>query len=82
MYAQSQLDLVKAFEYVRHRRLAAGARRLGYPTTMLVLSLAAYTAPRRVTVACAMSREVKPTKLGRGWTGDLRVEAVGYTHYG
>ena len=35
---------------------------MGYPSTMLVLSVAAYTAPRRVTVARAMSREVKPNR--------------------
>ena len=66
-YAQAQLDLVKAFEYVVHRVLATGARKLAYPPKMLILSLAAYTAPRRVTAAGVMSREVRPTRgIGAG----------------
>ena len=68
-YIQVQLDLVKAFEYVPHAELCSGAAQLGYPRALLRLSVAAYTAPRRVTAASAMSREVGPRRGDWGGVG-------------
>ena len=66
-YAQVQLDLVKAFEYVPHLHWCKGAALLNYPRALLRLSLAAYTAPRRVVTASAMSRKVVPQRgIGAG----------------
>ena len=62
-YGQVLLDLVKAFETVRHDRLIDGALRLGYPLKMLKLSIDAYMLSRRVMIGGAFSREVQP---GRG----------------
>ena len=44
------IDLVKAFETVSHRELAEACLRLGYPPTLLRLSLAAYRLLRAVGV--------------------------------
>ena len=66
-YAQVQLDLVKAFEFVRHDKLYEGAASLGYLARMLELSTAAYTTTRRVKVAGAVSRGVRPRRgIGAG----------------
>ena len=57
-YAQSLLDLVKAFEKVPHRRLAQAARKHGYNVTVLRLTLAAYRLPRSIGVSGIYSRMV------------------------
>ena len=50
VHVDSMLDLVKAFETVPHQKLIDAAERLGYPTMLLRLSLAAYRFQRAVGV--------------------------------
>ena len=57
-YAQSLVDLVKAFEKVPHHRLAQAARKHGYNLTVLRLTLAAYRLPRSVGISGIYSRTV------------------------
>ena len=57
-YAQSLLDLVKAFEMLPHNRIAEAAMRHGYNLWLLRLSLAAYRLPRSLGIDGAYSRSV------------------------
>ena len=54
-YAQTLLDLVKAFERVPYRVLRREASRLGYPLRILRLTIAAYKLPRVIRVGEAIS---------------------------
>ena len=56
-YAQSLLDLVKAFERVHHWLLLREAIRLGYPVWKLRLSVATYRMPRMLRVGQAVSKD-------------------------
>ena len=64
-YAQSLLDLVKAFETVDHELVVLAAKEHGYNPWILRLSLAAYRAPRRIGIDGVFSRLVV---AGRGIT--------------
>ncbi len=55
-YAQSLLDLVKAFEKVQHFRVKAAAKKHGYDLTILRLTFSAYRMGRVVGVDGVMSR--------------------------
>jgi hypothetical protein len=55
-FAQSLLDLVKAFETIPHRHLVEAARRHGFPLWLLRMSLAAYRLPRTIGVDGCFSR--------------------------
>ena len=57
-YAQSLLDLVKAFERLPHRLIVAAAQALGYCLSTLRLSLAAYRIPRVLGADGVYSRVV------------------------
>lgn len=57
-YAQSLLDLVKAYEKVPHHIVLAAAKRLGYNLVLLRLSFAAYRFARTVGVDGIYSRLV------------------------
>ena len=76
-YAQSLLDLVKAFERVPHDLLARAAARHGYNLWLLRLTLAAYRLMRAVGVDGAFSRVVIATRgltAGSGFaTTELRI---------
>jgi len=60
-YAESLLDLVKAFEKVPHGLLVLAAERLGYSTWLLRMSLAAYRLRRSIGVDAVYSRLVTAT---------------------
>ena len=60
-YGQSMLDLVKAFDKVRHDVLAAAAKKHNYCLWVLRLALAAYRAPRAVGVGGIYSRLIIAT---------------------
>ena len=60
-YAQSLLDLVKAFEKIPHVHVYRAARKHGYNLWLLRLSLAAYRLPRAVGVDAVYSRLVVAT---------------------
>ena len=64
-YAQSLLDLVKAFETVDHGLLIQAAKHHGYNPWVLRLSLQAYRAPRRIGIEGVYSRLIT---AGRGIT--------------
>ena len=49
-YAQSLLDLVKAFEMVPHARLWDAAKKRGFPLAILRLALEAYKMPRSLGI--------------------------------
>jgi len=57
-FAQSLLDLVKAFEQVDHGTLIAAAVRHGYSLWVLRLSLASYRAPRAIGVDGIYTRQI------------------------
>jgi hypothetical protein len=57
-YAQTLLDLVKAFEKVPHHHVVAAARKHGYNLWVLRLSLASYRLPRSVGVNSVYSRTI------------------------
>ena len=57
-YAQSLLDLVKAFEKLPHHLIIAAAIKHGYDLWVIRLSLAAYRMPRTVGIDGAFSRIV------------------------
>jgi len=61
-FAQSLLDLVKAFETIPHRPLVEAARRHGYSLWLLRMSLAAYRLQRTVGVDGCFSRLVRATR--------------------
>jgi len=61
-FAQTLLDLVKAFETIPHAALVAAARKHGYCLWLLRLSLAAYRLPRTVGVDRCYSRLVTATR--------------------
>ncbi len=61
-YAQTLLDLVKAFERVPHEVLLREAIRLGYPLWVFQLSLATYRLARVVRVDAAFSSLVWATR--------------------
>jgi hypothetical protein len=64
-YAQSLLDLVKAFDKVPHEPLVEAAKRLGFDLTILRLSLASYRLPRTICIDGLCSRLLV---AGRGIT--------------
>ena len=76
-FAQSLLDLVKAFEMIPHRHIAVAAVKHGYSLWLLRLSLAAYRLPRAVGVEGVYSRPIIATRgitAGSGFaTTELRV---------
>ena len=76
-FAQSLLDLVKAFEMIPHRHIAVAAVKHGYSLWLLRLSLAAYRLPRAVGVEGVYSRLIIATRgitAGSGFaTTELRV---------
>ena len=49
-YAQTLLDLIKAFEKLPHDLIAKAAKKLGYCLYTLRLSLAAYRLPRAIGI--------------------------------
>ena len=49
-YATVLLDLVKAFEMIPHKHIAAAAKKHGYNLWVLRLSLKAYRVPRTVVI--------------------------------
>jgi len=61
-FAQSLLDLVKAFEKVPHWALVAAARKHGYNLWLVRLSLASYRLPRVVGVDGAYSKMLQATR--------------------
>ena len=76
-YAQTNLDIVKAFEKVKHHLVVRAARKHGYNLLVLRLSLAAYRAPRAIGVNGVYSRIIIATTgitAGSGFaTSELRV---------
>ena len=60
-YAESLLDLIKAFEKVPHDLLIAAAVKLDYNLWVLRLSLAAYRIQRSIGVDAVYSRAVRAT---------------------
>jgi hypothetical protein len=77
VHVDSMLDLVKAFETVPHQKLIDAAERLGYPTKLLRLSLAAYRFQGAVGVEGVFGKLVQATRgitAGSGFaTTELRV---------
>ena len=61
-YAQTLLDLVKAFETLPHHLIAAAARKHGYSMHVLRLSVASYRMERTLGVDGAFSRPVTATR--------------------
>ena len=57
-FAQTMLDLVKAFELIPHHHIILAAIKHGYPLYLLRLSLAAYRLPRTVGIEGVYSRTV------------------------
>ena len=57
-FPRSLLDLVKAFEKVRHWTIARAGRKHGYNLWLLRLSLQAYRIKRTISVEGCFSREV------------------------
>lgn len=76
-YAQSLLDLVKAFERLPHHLIVAAARSLNYCMFTLRLSLAAYRLPRALGADGAFSRLLVASRgitAGAGFaTTELRI---------
>ena len=76
-YAQTLLDLVKAFERVPHSLLVEAARRHGYNLWLRRLTLAAYRMARTIGVDGVFSRLLQATRgitAGSGFaTTELRV---------
>ena len=76
-YAQTLLDLVKAFERLPHHLIVAAARSLNYCLFTLRLSLAAYRLPRVLGADGAFSRMLIATRgitAGSGFaTTELRI---------
>ena len=60
-YAQTNLDIVKAFESVQHHLVVRAAIKHGYNLTVLRLSLAAYRAPRVIGINGVFSRLIVAT---------------------
>ena len=58
-YAQSLLDLVKAFEKIPHEHIIAAAQKHGYNLYVLRLSLASYRLPRAIGIDGAYSRTIQ-----------------------
>ena len=73
-YAQSLLDLIKAFERVPYRVLRREASRLGYPLRMLRLTIAAYKRPRVLRVGDAISDIVLAIRGRVAGSGDATTE--------
>ena len=76
-FAQSFLDLVKAFEMIPHHHIAAAAQKHGYSPWLLRLSLAAYRLQRVIGVEGLYSRPIVASRgitAGSGFaTPELRV---------
>ena len=76
-YVQSLLDLVKAFETVKHHHLVQAAQRHGWNPWLLRMSLAAYRAARVIDVDGVVSRSITAVDgitAGSGFaTTELRV---------
>ena len=76
-FAQSLLDLVKAFEMIPHHHVAAAAKKHGYSLWLLRLSLASYRLPRAVGIEGIYSRVIVASRgitAGSGFaTTELRV---------
>ena len=76
-YAQSLLDLVKAFESVPHDSLWRAAKERGFPLSTLRLAIRAYRIPRTISIGGICSRIVNPTRgitAGSGTaTAELRL---------
>jgi len=60
-YAQTLLDVVKAFEKVRHDLLIDAAWRHGYDMVVLRMCLRAYRAPRTISINGVSSRMIVAT---------------------
>ena len=77
LFAQSLLDLAKAFETIPHQRLWQMAEKRGYPLKVLGLALAAYRLPRAVSADGVYSRLIQATRgitAGSGTaTAELRL---------
>ena len=77
VHVDSLLDLVKAFETVPHQELIDAAERLGYPTMLLRLSLAAYRFQRAVGIDGVFGKLAQATRgiiAGSGFaTTELRI---------
>ena len=76
-FAQSLLDLVKAFEMIPHHLIVSAARKHGYSPWLLRLSLAAYRLPRAIGVEGVYSRQIVACRgitAGSGFaTTELRI---------
>ena len=76
-YAQTNLDIVKAFEKIKHFLIIRAAKKHGYDMQLLRLSLAAYRAPRAIGVNGVFSRLIIATTgitAGSGFaTTELRL---------
>ena len=76
-FAQSLLDLVKAFEMIPHHLIANAARKHNFSPWLLRLSLAAYRLPRTIGVDGVYSRTIVASRgitAGSGFaTTELRV---------
>ena len=71
--AHGLLDLVKAFELIPHLRIITACKALGYPLTILRLSLSAYRLPRTMGIQGIYSTTVVATQgitAGSGFATD------------